>query len=149
MAKLRPGKNVRCVAVYPLVFLLAAAVVFWPFWREGRTFIYYFAGQERDGFTQHYTAFVYIGRYLRELASGLFRGEFTLKHFDFTLLTLNFPKLEIVTLSPFCNALFITSNITFKQSLQSLLLKPDLSFIMFTNSFLFIYSSKTIISKQT
>lgn len=85
MPKLRPGKNVRCVAVYTLVFLLAAAVVFWPFWREGRTFIYYFAGQERDGFTQHYTAFVYIGRYLRELASGLFRGEFALKHFDFTL----------------------------------------------------------------
>ncbi len=85
MSRLRPGKNVRPLAVYTLVFALAAALVFFPFWSEGRTFIYYFAGQERDGYTQHYTAFVYIGRYLRELVGGLFRGQLALKHFDFTL----------------------------------------------------------------
>ena len=85
MTRLRPTTNVRSLAVYTVVFALAAALVFFPFWSQGRTFIYYFAGQERDGFTQHYTAFVYIGRYLRELVGGLFRGEFALKRFDFTL----------------------------------------------------------------
>lgn len=85
MPRLRPAKNVRSLAVYTVVFALAAALVFFPFWSQGRTFIYYFAGQERDGYTQHYTAFVYIGHYLRELASGLLGGEFALKHFDFTL----------------------------------------------------------------
>ena len=85
MSRLRPAKNVRPLAVYTLVFAVAAALVFFPFWSQGRTFIYYFAGQERDGYTQHYTAFVYIGRYLRELVGGLFRGQFAFKHFDFAL----------------------------------------------------------------
>lgn len=85
MPRLHTGKKLCPLAVYTLVFALAAALVFRLFWVQGRTFIYYFAGQERDGFTQHYTTFVYIGRYLRELVSGLFRGEFALKHFDFTL----------------------------------------------------------------
>lgn len=77
--------NVRLTAVYTAVFLVVAALVFLPFWSQGRTFIYYFAGQERDGFTQHYTAFVYIGRYIREFVCSLFQGQFALKHFDFTL----------------------------------------------------------------
>ena len=77
--------KVRALAVYTLVFLAAAGLVFWPFLSQGRTFIYYYAGQERDGFTQHYTAFVYIGRYLREAVAGLVQGRFELKHFDFAL----------------------------------------------------------------
>lgn len=82
-----PGRkaNVRFWAVYTAVFLVVAVLVFRPFWSQGRTFIYYFAGQERDGFTQHYTAFVYIGRYIREFVSNLFQGRVALKHFDFTL----------------------------------------------------------------
>lgn len=77
--------NVRALAVYTVAFLAVAALAFYPFWSQGRTFIYYYAGQERDGFTQHYTAFVYIGRYIREFFAGLFQGRFELKHFDFTL----------------------------------------------------------------
>ena len=77
--------KVRYLALYTVVFLAVAVLAFWPFQSQGRTFIYYFAGQERDGFTQHYTAFVYIGRYIREFVCGLFRGQFALKHFDFTL----------------------------------------------------------------
>jgi len=85
MSKLERKANVRLLAVYTAVFLAVAVLAFYPFWSQGRTFIYYYAGQERDGFTQHYTAFVYIGRYIRELISGLFQGQFELKHFDFTL----------------------------------------------------------------
>lgn len=85
MPTLERKANVRFLAVYTAVFLAVAALVFRPFWSQGRTFIYYFAGQERDGFTQHYTAFVYIGRYIREFASGLLQGRVALKHFDFTL----------------------------------------------------------------
>lgn len=77
--------KVRYLAVYTVVFLAVAVLAFWTFRSQGRTFIYYYAGQERDGFTQHYTAFVYIGRYIREFLSGLFRGQFELKHFDFAL----------------------------------------------------------------
>lgn len=77
--------KVRYLAVYTVVFLAVAVLAFWPFQSQGRTFIYYYAGQERDGFTQHYTAFVYVGRYIREFLSGLFRGRMELKHFDFTL----------------------------------------------------------------
>ncbi len=85
MSTLERRANVRHLAVYTAVFLAVAALVFQPFMSQGRTFIYYYAGQERDGFTQHYTAFVYIGRYIREFLSGLLRGHFELKHFDFTL----------------------------------------------------------------
>ena len=85
MSTLERRANVRHLAVYTAVFLAVAALVFQPFLSQGRTFIYYYAGQERDGFTQHYTAFVYIGRYIREFLSGLLRGHFELKHFDFTL----------------------------------------------------------------
>lgn len=85
MSTLERRANVRSLAVYTAVFLAVAALVFRPFWSQGRTFIYYYAGQERDGFTQHYTAFVYIGRYVREFLSGLLRGQFELKHFDFAL----------------------------------------------------------------
>lgn len=85
MPTLKPRANVRYTAVYTVVFLAVAALVFLPFLSQGRTFIYYYAGQERDGFTQHYTAFVYIGRYIRDFLAGLFQGRFELKHFDFTL----------------------------------------------------------------
>lgn len=85
MSTLKRRTNVRHLAVYTVAFLTVAALVFYPFWSQGRTFIYYYAGQERDGFTQHYTAFVYIGRYIREFLAGLFQGQFELKHFDFTL----------------------------------------------------------------
>lgn len=85
MSTLTRRTNARALAVYTMVFLAVSALVFYPFWSQGRTFIYYYAGQERDGFTQHYTAFVYIGRYIRDFFAGLFRGCFELKHFDFTL----------------------------------------------------------------
>lgn len=84
-AALRRTDNIRRLAVYTLVFLAAAGLVFSVFLREGRSFIYYYAGEERDGFTQHYTAFVYIGRYIRDFFSGVFHGDFALKQFDFTL----------------------------------------------------------------
>lgn len=84
-AALRRRKTIRWLAVYTLVFLAAAGLVFATFLHEGRSFIYYYAGEERDGFTQHYTAFVYIGRYIRDVFTGIFHGDFALKQFDFTL----------------------------------------------------------------
>ena len=80
-----PGRRWVYPLVYTLVFLAAAALVFRVIWSEGLTFIYYYAGQEKDGFTQHYTAFAYIGRYIREFVAGLFQGQLALKQFDFTL----------------------------------------------------------------
>ena len=84
-AALRRTDNIRRLAVYTLAFLAAAGLVFAPFLQEGRSFIYYYAGEERDGFTQHYTAFVYIGRYIRDMVWGIFHGDFAFKQFDFTL----------------------------------------------------------------
>lgn len=55
------------VVRYSVCFLLVSVLVFIGLWISKRTFIY-----KTDGWTQHYKALVYWGRYLRTLIKNLF-----------------------------------------------------------------------------
>lgn len=67
------------VMAYTMVFVIAAAVVFYfiPVYR-------YSLINSADGFNQYYPAYVYIGRYLREMIPTLLQ-EHTIPMFDFSL----------------------------------------------------------------
>lgn len=68
--------------------------------------------------------------------------------FDFTLDTLNLPKFDNVTLSPFFKASLITSIIASRQSLQSRFVSLVFSYTSVRNSVLFIQSSVLMLSKK-
>ena len=66
----RQERVVNSVAVYYLiytaVFAVFAALVFFPFWSQDKSFVF-----RTDGMVQHYTALRYYGTWLRKIASGL------------------------------------------------------------------------------
>ncbi len=62
--------KIKYFAVYTLLFAVTALVVFLPFLRNGKSFIW--IGQEQDGLYQHYTALVYFGRWGRQVLHNLF-----------------------------------------------------------------------------
>ncbi len=55
---------------YSLFFGVMTVLVFWPFFKEGKSFIW--IGGAADGWAQHYTALVYFGRWLRDAAEQIF-----------------------------------------------------------------------------
>lgn len=66
------------VTRYSVCFLLVSLLVFIGLWISGRTFIY-----KTDGWTQHYKALVYWGRYLRSLIKNLFLNHsFSIEEWD-------------------------------------------------------------------
>lgn len=62
-----PLKSQKYFLIYTLLFALTFTVVFFWFFKEGRTLIY-----NGDGWTQHYKALVYYGKYLRSIVRELF-----------------------------------------------------------------------------
>lgn len=60
-------------ACYSICFLLVSALVFSWFWTSGHTFIWRFEGESlnKDGWSQHYKALIYWGRYLRTMIKSL------------------------------------------------------------------------------
>ena len=71
--------GLRFTAVYSVLFLICAAVIFLPFIVSRRTLINY-----ADGFNQYYPVFIYIGRYLRSLIPTLLEtGQIPM--FDFSI----------------------------------------------------------------
>lgn len=69
---------------YTLLFLVMAGIVFWPFFKEGKTFIW--VGGASDGWAQHYTALVYYGRWLRDAAEQIFaEHNFSIPTFSFSI----------------------------------------------------------------
>lgn len=52
--------------VYTILFVVMVLIVFYPFYHNGKTLIWY-----PDGWMQHYKALVYYGRWLRKIARTL------------------------------------------------------------------------------
>lgn len=59
-------KKVWYIPVYSIMFCALAALVFYSFWSNGRILMY-----SGDNTTQDYVAFLYWGRYLRDVVSNL------------------------------------------------------------------------------
>ncbi len=83
----RPGRErYRCYfALYTIVFIVALCCVYYCFWKSGKSFLW---GSESmgDGVRQHYTAFVYFGRWGRELLYNLFVAhQLTIPTWDFSI----------------------------------------------------------------
>lgn len=55
-----------------LVFLFTGMVAFAPFWVNGRSFIW--TSSTQDGLEQHYNALMYLGKWGREIISGLLKN---------------------------------------------------------------------------
>ncbi len=69
------------VSLYTPIFLLLTLLVYSPFFLEGKTLII-----TGDSIWQHYPAFVYEGRYVREVLHSLFSGGgFILPMWDFSI----------------------------------------------------------------
>ncbi len=67
-------------ALYTLLFAVVAAVGFSVFARYNASFIW-----SPDGSGQHYTALIYWGKYLREIARNLLAGQLVLPQYDFSI----------------------------------------------------------------
>lgn len=61
------GEYIKFYLLYTAVFACTAALVFVPFIREGKSFIW-----QPDGLKQHYLSLAYYGEYLREIVQNLF-----------------------------------------------------------------------------
>lgn len=79
----RQKKRIYWLA-YSLVFAVMTGLVFWPFFKEGKSFIW--IGGAADGWAQHYTALVYFGRWLRDVAEQIFvEHSFDLPTYTFSI----------------------------------------------------------------
>ncbi len=67
--RLRSGKHGYLVA-YTLSFCLVSILMFWYFPLYHKSFIW-----QQDGLKQHYNGLLYYSRYLKEIVSGLVRGQ--------------------------------------------------------------------------
>ena len=68
-----PGRYRRWFALYTALFLLILCCAYYPFWVTGTSLLW--GGADLgDGVRQHYTAFVYLGRWGRKLLRGLLTG---------------------------------------------------------------------------
>lgn len=79
------GRYRRYFALYTIGFIVALCCVYFCFWNSGKSFLW---GNESmgDGLRQHYTAFVYFGRWGRELLYNLFVAhQLTLPTWDFSI----------------------------------------------------------------
>lgn len=66
--------------LFSITFFLIYLIAYVVFFRNGKSFIWYY-----DGIKQHYAALVYLGRYYREVAVSFLHGDFTLPMFDFSI----------------------------------------------------------------
>lgn len=79
------GRYRRYFALYTIVFIVAICCVYYCFWKSGKSFIW---GTESrgDGLRQHYTAFVYFGRWGRALLHNFFVAhQLTVPTWDFSI----------------------------------------------------------------
>lgn len=66
--------------LYCTVALIALCAVFYWVWAQNKTFIWV-----PDSSSQHFASFVYLGKYLRELARSLFSGHFAIPQYNFSM----------------------------------------------------------------
>lgn len=61
MTSLSLSKKRNFYFLYTLLFLVCAALCFWQFYLNGKSFVW-----KNDGLYQHYNSFIYLGTYVRE-----------------------------------------------------------------------------------
>ena len=66
--------------LYTAVCCIALFVIFFHFIEERKSFIWV-----PDSASQHFSAFVYYGKYLREIARNLFAGRFVIPQYNFSI----------------------------------------------------------------
>lgn len=66
--------------LYSASFFLIISVGFLPFFRNGLSLIW-----NIDGIGQYYPAFLYIGKYMRELLSGVLHGKMVIPMYDLSI----------------------------------------------------------------
>lgn len=76
-------KRKKYYLLYTGLFVVMCAVAFFPFFVEGKSFVWG-AGVE-DGLSQHFSALAYWGRYLRELVGNLLSGHLKLPMWDLSI----------------------------------------------------------------
>ena len=76
-------KRGKIYLIYTLMFLAMCVAAFYPFYAEGKGFIWG-AGVE-DGLSQHFSALSYYGRWLRETAGNILSGNFDLPMWDMSI----------------------------------------------------------------
>lgn len=80
MKKLLQNRKIKLFFIYTLIMAAVGAVVFYPF-LDARTSLVW----NPDGMTQHYTAFVYFGNYLRDIIKSLFAGSLVIPQYDLSI----------------------------------------------------------------
>ena len=70
----------KYIGVYTVVFLAAFLLVYSPFIKGNKTFIW-----KNDGLTQHYTLMVYVGRSIRQFIINLLHGKLSIPLFDINM----------------------------------------------------------------
>ncbi|MCD7810067.1 MAG: YfhO family protein, partial [Erysipelotrichaceae bacterium] len=83
--KYNQNKKRNNYLVYFLLFLMIGVVIFSAFFMSGKSFICGVKGGA-DGFDQHYTFFVYYGKYLREILTNIFiKHQFIIPMWDYAM----------------------------------------------------------------
>lgn len=71
------------IFAYTVIFAVLCAIVFYPFYRNGRSFVWCAGGQ--DGIAQHLNALVYWGQYIREFFGNMIHGHFKFPMWDMSI----------------------------------------------------------------
>lgn len=71
---------IRLFVIYTVIMAVTGAVVFYPFLDAHASLVW-----NPDGMTQHYTAFVYFGNYLRDIIKNLFAGHLIIPQYDLSI----------------------------------------------------------------
>lgn len=79
--KINKKQKALCfLLLFSVVFVVVFGGTYFVFWKNGKSFIW-----DYDGIKQHYAALCYLGRYYREIFSGMLRGDFVPPMFDLSL----------------------------------------------------------------
>lgn len=66
--------------IYTLGFVAVVFLGYLPFWKNGKSLVWYF-----DGIGQYYPAFLYVGQYIRECLYNFLHANFVLPFFDLSI----------------------------------------------------------------
>lgn len=73
----------QLMARYTILFAIISLIVFYPFYKNGVTFIWGAKGQ--DGLSQHINALMYWGEYIRNFFSNIIHGHFRFPMWDMSI----------------------------------------------------------------
>lgn len=68
------------IFVYTLAFAILTLIIYSSYIIAGKSFVY-----KSDGLSQHYPSLAYFGEWLRGIVGNIFKGDFTIPLFDFSI----------------------------------------------------------------